>query len=87
MGVSGMTGQIPHSDALAEAGPGNESIPELLSRNPEQYTKDDRRRAIAEFQLQRKNWMKAEQSGQTRAQSKSNQQGVKSTTTTAQEIF
>lgn len=80
-------GTIPHSNALAEAGTGNESIPELLSRNPEQLTLADRRRMIQEYQLQRENWMKAEASGQTRQTAKANQQAIKSTTTQAGEIF
>lgn len=78
---------IPHSDALAEAGPGTTSIPELLSRHPEHLTREDRRKLVAEFQLQAQNWMAAEATGATRQAAKQNQAGVKSTTTQASEIF
>ena len=78
---------IPHSDALREAGDGTSSIPELLSRDVERLTRDDRRKLITEMQLQRLNWQQAEASGATRAASKANSTAVKSTTAKSEDLF
>ncbi len=58
--ASGGTGLIPQSTALAEAGAGSESIAELLSRDPEGYTKQDRVRIVEIFRDQAKRWKQAE---------------------------
>ena len=55
-----MTGLIPQSNALVEAGSGSESIAELLSRDPEGYTKQDRARIIELFRDQAKRWKQSE---------------------------
>ena len=78
---------IPHSDALREAGDGTSSIPELLSRDVERLSREDRLKLIAEMQLQRLNWQQAEQSGQTKAQSRANSSAVKSTTAKSEDLF
>lgn len=54
-------GQIPQSEALAEA---TESLTELLSRDPEGYSKRDRARIVEELREMRARWMKAELAGE-----------------------
>lgn len=49
-----MTGQLPQSTALAEARV--DSISELLSRDPEGHTRQDRDRVVKELREQRARW-------------------------------
>ena len=61
-----MTGEIPQSNALAEAKP--ESISEFLSRSPLSLTLDDRKKMVGILREQRARWEKAEAAGEhTRA--------------------
>jgi hypothetical protein len=56
-------GQLPQSNALAQAGSGAESIAELLSRDPEGYQSQDLDRIIEIMRDQRQRWMAAEAQG------------------------
>lgn len=49
-----MTGEIPSSNALAEANP--ESLTEFLSRDPFGYSEQDIARGVAEFRAARARW-------------------------------
>lgn len=51
-------GALPVSQALAEAT--GDSIAELLSRDPENYTKQDRARVVSALRAQRERWVQAE---------------------------
>lgn len=60
------SGMIPHSDALAEAGQGTESLSLLMSRNPSELSASDFDRMVEEIQAQRAKWDEAERLGLTR---------------------
>ena len=51
-------GEVPQSNALAEAT--IDSLAELLSRDPEGYTRQDRTRVIEALRAQREKWAAAE---------------------------
>ena len=53
--------EIPQSNALVEATP--DSLAELLSRDPEGYSKQDRGRIIEALRAQRIKWQESEASG------------------------
>lgn len=59
------TGVLPQSNALAEASP--DSLTELLSRDPEGYSKLDRSRIVAALREQRVRWQESEAAGRPRA--------------------
>lgn len=59
---SAATGEIPQSSALAEAIV--ESLTELMSRDPEGYTKQDRMRIIATQREARARWEQMEKEEQ-----------------------
>lgn len=61
---------IPHSPALAEAGPGGESLSDLMSRDPTGWTQADEDRVLEAIRAQRERWAALEASGQTRAGAK-----------------
>jgi hypothetical protein len=52
---------LPQSNALTEAS--GDSIAELLSRDPEGYTRQDRDRVIEAFRAQRVKWQASEAAG------------------------
>lgn len=54
-------GEIPQSEALAEASP--ESLLEILSRDPFGFQRQDRDKVIAVLRAQRVKWELAEASG------------------------
>lgn len=54
-----MTGQIPQSTALAEASP--ESLADLMSRDPQGFSRLDRDRIVEAYRLQRKRFAEADQ--------------------------
>lgn len=54
-------GTIPQSSALSEASA--ESLSELMSRDPEGYTRIDRDKLVATLRAQRAKWEAAEASG------------------------
>ena len=56
--------QLPQSNALAEASP--DSLTELFSRDPEQFSKQDRARIISAFREQRVKWQASEEAGGTK---------------------
>lgn len=55
------TGALPQSDALAEANPN--SLSELLSRDPQGFSRVDRDKAVAALRAQRAKWEAAEAAG------------------------
>lgn len=63
---------LPQSAALREAGPGPDSLTELMSRDPASLGEADLDRLIAVMREQRENWAKLEASGgrQTKAKPK-----------------
>lgn len=64
-----MIGEIPQSNALAQASP--ESITELLTRDPMGYARQDRVRIIEHYRELRAIWAKAEANGEHKKSSKS----------------
>lgn len=60
-----MTGTIPQSSALSEASP--DSLTELLSRDPEGYTRQDLDRIISLMREQRVRWEATEAAGPRKA--------------------
>lgn len=77
---------IPHSPALAEAGPGTESLADLMSRNPAEWTQADEARFIAAVQEQRVRWQLLEASGSGRSGTKRQAPAAKSTTLSAEDL-
>lgn len=57
-----MNGEIPQSQALAEAST-EDSLQEVMSRDPEGYSRQDRDRIIAALRAQRERIASAETSG------------------------
>lgn len=57
-----MTGEIPQTQALAEASP--DSISYLLSKDPFELTRKDRDQAVLALREQRKRWEAAEAAGE-----------------------
>lgn len=55
------TGEIPQSEALAEAA--SDSLLELLSRDPFKFQRQDRDKVIAALREQRVRWEKSELEG------------------------
>lgn len=53
-----MPNEIPQSQALAEAS--SDSLAELLSRDPEGYSRQDRAQVVAALRAQRVRWEAAE---------------------------
>lgn len=54
-------GLLPQSDALAEASP--DSLSELLSRDPQGWSRVDRDRVVRDLRAQRAKWEAAEAAG------------------------
>ena len=63
-----MTGQIPQSPALQEAGSGAESLTELMSRDPAQLSDADLDRLIGVMRTKREDWEKQEAAAPARRQ-------------------
>ena len=61
-----MSGNLPHSDALSEAGSGPESIAELLSRDPFLYSQQDLDRLVSEYRKVSEAWKVADAAGAKR---------------------
>lgn len=67
-------GQIPQSQALVEAQV--DSLSELMSRDPEGYTKQDLDRIILVLREQRVRWQAAEASGRGPAAARANSKAL-----------
>lgn len=61
-------GEIPSSEALAEAG-ASESLLDLLSKDPFGLQRQDRDKVVAALRAQRVRWEEAEASGGTKVKS------------------
>ncbi len=62
------TGEIPTSEALAEAG-ASESLLDLLSKDPFGLQRQDRDKVVAALRAQRVRWEEAEASGTSKVKS------------------
>ncbi len=62
------TGEIPSSEALAEAG-ASESLLDLLSKDPFGLQRQDRDKVVAALRAQRVRWEEAEASGASKVKS------------------
>lgn len=71
-----MSGELPQSNALAEASP--ESLAELLSRDPEGYQQQDLARIVAWLREQRERWAKTEAEAKANPKPKGRSVSVKS---------
>ena len=60
-----MTGELPQSTALAEAG--SDSLTEVMSRDPEGYSRQDRDRIVEALRAQRTRLAAADAAGPKRA--------------------
>lgn len=78
--VNGASGNIPQSSALVEASP--DSLSELMSRDPEGYTRQDLDRIITVLREQRVRWQAAEAAG-TGGRSAAAKANAKATSTKA----